>query len=634
MSVYSTLFLPSAEFYYLLMSDPSTAPEWKAAGNAALQAGKFQEAIEAYTKVCTGCACLTQASTCLPVCQATARPRRRSDSSVDSAAAGSCSPPPCQAIELDDTDAVFFSNRSAANLSAKNFEAALADAEAAIQRKPDWSKAHGRKGAALHAMGELEQAVQAYDAGLAVAPGDAALTSAKEGAEAALARAGGMNLGALFGADMLEKLAANPATAGFLADPDFVAKLKQLQSGDTSALSTLAADPRMQTALGVLLGMPTGGAAEPFAPDPAEESRKAREAAQKKADEERKAAEEAAARAAETPEAKAARERKQAADAKKDEGNAFYKRKEFESALACYEAAMELCPEDITYRLNKTAVLAEQGQLGACLDECKEMLAYARENGVAFALVAKVYARMGSVYAKQQDFDAAIEAYEQALLESHTDRVYQALKKVKAAKAEAEATAYLDPAKAVEAKEAGNAAFKDGKFVDALELYTEAVKRDPGNAVYWLNRATTRTKLMDMDAAYEDVKHALKLDKTYAKAWARKGNIEFLRKEYHKAMESFQEGLAVDETQPECMEGLQRTMMRIQSNSASGEVDEEQIARAAADPEIQRILADPMVNQAIQDLQRSPEAAAQVMADPGMAGKINRLIASGILRTA
>lgn len=50
------------------------------------------------------------------------------------------------------------------------------------------------------------------------------------------------------------------------------------------------------------------------------------------------------------------------------------------------------------------------------------------------------------------------------------------------------------------------------------------------------------------------------------------------------------------------------------------------------DPEIQNILRDPMVNQALQDLQRSPEAAQNVLRDPTMAAKINKLIAAGILR--
>jgi stress-induced-phosphoprotein 1 len=49
------------------------------------------------------------------------------------------------------------------------------------------------------------------------------------------------------------------------------------------------------------------------------------------------------------------------------------------------------------------------------------------------------------------------------------------------------------------------------------------------------------------------------------------------------------------------------------------------------DPEIQNILRDPMVNAALEDMQRDAGAMRRVMADPTMAGKIQKLIAAGIV---
>ena len=51
------------------------------------------------------------------------------------------------------------------------------------------------------------------------------------------------------------------------------------------------------------------------------------------------------------------------------------------------------------------------------------------------------------------------------------------------------------------------------------------------------------------------------------------------------------------------------------------------------DPEIQSILRDPLVNAALEDLQRDQASAARVMRDPVMMPKIEKLIAAGILRT-
>jgi len=49
------------------------------------------------------------------------------------------------------------------------------------------------------------------------------------------------------------------------------------------------------------------------------------------------------------------------------------------------------------------------------------------------------------------------------------------------------------------------------------------------------------------------------------------------------------------------------------------------------DPEIQQILHDPMINAALEDMQRDPGATRRVMSDPVIAAKIQKLIAAGVL---
>ncbi len=61
-------------------------------------------------------------------------------------------------------------------------------------------------------------------------------------------------------------------------------------------------------------------------------------------------------------------------------------------------------------------------------------------------------------------------------------------------------------------------------------------------------------------------------------------------------------------------------------------MDEERSRRAMEDPEIQAIMRDPMVNAALEDLQRDQASARRVMNDPAMAPKIEKLIAAGVLR--
>lgn len=55
-----------------------------------------------------------------------------------------------QAIELDATDPVFFSNRSASYTALTKYAEAIADANTCIELKPDWPKAFSRLGAAQY----------------------------------------------------------------------------------------------------------------------------------------------------------------------------------------------------------------------------------------------------------------------------------------------------------------------------------------------------------------------------------------------------------------------------------------------------------------------------------------------------
>lgn len=119
--------------------------------------------------------------------------------------------------------------------------------------------------------------------------------------------------------------------------------------------------------------------------------------------------------------------------------------------------------------------------------------------------------------------------------------------------------------------------------------YEEAIKRDPSEASYHNNLAATLSKVMDFQGAKREVDKALELDDKYVKAWARKGDIEFLMKEFHKAMESYQKGLAIEPNNRLCTEGMQKTVLEINKGSSQMSDDEqrERAAHGMADPEIQ-----------------------------------------------
>merc|ERR1712003_468474 len=198
-----------------------------------------------------------------------------------------------------------------------------------------------------------------------------------------------------------------------------------------------------------------------------------------------------------------------------------------------------------------------------------------------------------------------------------------------------DAEAYHDDEKAEEAKQLGNDHFRNKQWGDAVKEYEEAVKRAPNNAPIRNNLAAALCKVMDFNGAKTNIEKALDLDPKYVKAWARKGDIEVVMKENHKAMESYRKGLEIEPENASCREGLRKVtmMVNVGASTMSDKERKERAEHSLADPEIQMILQDPIIRQILQDFNDNPHSAQQAMQDPVVRAKIEKLIASGILQT-
>jgi len=561
------------------------AEAFKAKGNEALKAKNFDEAIKMYT----------------------------------------------EAIKLDASNHVLFSNRSAAYLMKGDAESALKDGEQCVSLKPDWPKSYSRHGAALHKLRRYEEAEKVYQAGLQQFPGDATLSSALKSVQDE-ARTAPPPAANPFG-NIMARLATHPKFSTWIADPNIVAKIQMLQTNPNS-IQMMLQDPSMREVLSAALGISFGGppgaedGASPMETDGAPPAAAAAKQPKPEPEPEPEPPRELTEEEQFAEETKAVRER----------GNAHYKKKEFQEALQCYDQVIERDPGQVSVLNNKAAVYMEMKDYDAAIKQCEEAVEKTKElRPTPFDVLAKIYVRWGKVYAKQKDLATALEYYAKAQMEFSTKETERLIKTTELEKRKADAKAYINPELAAEAKERGNTAFRAQDWGTAIREYEEAIKRDPSNPAYHNNLAATLCKVMDFQGAKKACEKALDLDEKYVKAWAKKGDIEFLQKEYHKAMESYQKGLGIDSENKMCREGLQKTMYQIQAGSSSGEVDKERAAHAMADPEIQRILTDPVVRQVIQDLGSSDPVAQQAgqraMLDPGMSAKIQKLIAGGVLQT-
>merc|ERR1712187_997196 len=98
---------------------------------------------------------------------------------------------------------------------------------------------------------------------------------------------------------------------------------------------------------------------------------------------------------------------------------------------------------------------------------------------------------------------------------------------------------------------------------------------------------------------------------------------------YHKALEVYDKGLAIDANNEECQRGKEQVFAKIMETSRSEKVDEEQVRHAMADPEIQTILHDPQINMFLKEMQENPQRAQQaMMSDPKLQEAVSKLMAA------
>ena len=363
------------------------------------------------------------------------------------------------------------------------------------------------------------------------------------------AEAGGMGgdptagLGKMFSdPNLIQKLANNPKTSGLLGDPSFMAKLQQIQK-DPSNASEMFNDPRMLQVLGVMMGVdletretPPEGAYEVPMGDsqPSQPKPKPKKAPEPEPEPE-----------PEDEEAREKKKQKEAADKEKALGTENYKKRKFDEAIEHYTKAWETF-KDITYLNNLGAAHFEKGDFDKCIEACQEAVEYGHEVYADFKLMAKSYARIGTAYERKGDVEKAIEYYNKALTEHRTPDVLTKLRAAEKSKVEAAKAAYLDPAKAEEAREEGNKKFKENDYPGAVAAYTEMIKRAPEDPRGYSNRAAAFIKLFEFPSAVDDCNQAIKLDPKFIRAYIRKAQAYFGMRKYSECVDACTEAQEVD----------------------------------------------------------------------------------------
>ena len=100
-----------------------------------------------------------------------------------------------------------------------------------------------------------------------------------------------------------------------------------------------------------------------------------------------------------------------------------------------------------------------------------------------------------------------------------------------------------------------NKLFLQEKYEEALKEYEQAIKLNP-SAKYHCNKASCLIRLNRLNEAMQSVNKCLQMDPKFVKGYARKGKILLMQKDFDSATKTFQQGLDLDKSNQDCLEGI------------------------------------------------------------------------------
>lgn len=253
---------------------------------------------------------------------------------------------------------------------------------------------------------------------------------------------------------------------------------------------------------------------------------------------------------------------------------------------------------------------------------------------MTLANVHRAFARMGTASEKLGDLSNAVLYYQKAQTEHRTPEVLAKLRAAEKAKITAEKQSYINPEEAENARELGNAKFKESDWPAAVDAYSEMIKRAPEDPRGYSNRAACFIKLLEFPSAVQDCDEAIKRDPDFIRAYLRKAQAYFTMREYSKCADVCAEAAAHDKDGKNTREIQQQESKALQAqySAREGETEQETMERIQRDPEIGAILQDPVMQSILQQAKDNPAALQEHLKNPAIRVKIQKLVHAGVIR--
>lgn len=200
-------------------------------------------------------------------------------------------------------------------------------------------------------------------------------------------------------------------------------------------------------------------------------------------------------------------------------------------------------------------------------------------------------------------------------------------------------------------KSKGNAAMAQKDYPKAIDLYTQALALNPGNAIFLSNRAAAHSAAKDHESAQADAEAAVAIDPMYTKAWSRLGLARFALGDAKGSMEAYQKGIEFEgnggsdamkkgfETAKKRVEELESDEAEVASRGAGGPAGGAPNLNDLASmfggggggqggggggmPDLGSIMNNPMFASMAQNLMSNPDLMQNLMSNPRLRDMAN-----------
>ncbi|CAE1277575.1 SGTA [Acanthosepion pharaonis] len=183
-------------------------------------------------------------------------------------------------------------------------------------------------------------------------------------------------------------------------------------------------------------------------------------------------------------------------------------------------------------------------------------------------------------------------------------------------------------AEAEKFKNKGNDFMKATKFSEALECYSQAIRLDNTNAVYYCNRAAAYSKLTKHALAIQDCNCALAIDPGYSKAYGRMGMAYLELEDNEQSRECYRKALELDPNNQNYKNNLEMVEQKLREQAigagfASGAAGQKgmDLSSILNNPALMNMAASMMSNPQMQSMgqqlasqmqQQNPDLVAQL----------------------